>query len=948
MRVLLYNELDTKGLKSKIDKVVTFLEKGDFAGAQVKKLKPGAYYRAKLDDTNRLLFRYGRFADEQVILVLETIRSHRYQKSRFLGDNKIFTEEDFNPLEQPKDGLLELKALPHEGREFRLLDKVICFDQAQSELMHLPLPMIVVGSAGSGKTALVLEKMRLISGDILYLSLSSFLVENCSKVYHSHQYVNEQQNVDFLSLKEMIGTIAIPDTMECDFRQFAQWFKRFGAQLKDIDPWQVFEEFRGVITGSGGDKPFVSRDEYLSLGPKQSLFAVQVRQKIFDIFEEYRRFLSKEGLHDPNLLAFNYLSLAESRYDAVIIDEVQDFTVVQILLAMKLLRKRGEFILCGDSNQVVHPNFFSWSKIKTMFYEDNLSGSRNMLKILGRNYRCAPCITDVANKLLRIKQARFGSIDRESHYLIEPLPSSKGSVVHLPAKDKVLKDLNDKTKLSARHAVIVLDDATKEKARQSFQTPLVFSVREAKGLEYENIILFNPVSDHRQAFKEIVSDISLKDLSGEFVFGRNRDKSDRSGEAYKFFINGLYVALSRAMQQVYWIESDGSHPLLSLLGFKVTIEGPKFDEAKSSLEEWEQEAHRLQMQGRLEQAEEIRRTILRHEPVPWPVMDTRIFNDWLRTAINTTSVNKEAQRKLYSLSLYQRSEETRDLLSSSRFGLATEPWEKGRDFVKSRYYKHFFETGWHSLKGFIRRHGVDFRNEFAETPLMVAAREGNLELVKFLLDAGADPMERNFFGLLPVQMLMMEIFAGRRFEDATVSEIYNLLAPEALTYRTDNRLVKLDRRLIEYLLLLAAPPFIALRSQEFREVLYTTYSTASLAAVLGRLPESIFPEKRRKQAYLSAALSRNEVERKAPYNRGLFVRLRLGQYMVYPALSWPKGDEWQGFYHALAMNELMQMTYIDFKRSFCHVMEQVQNYFEKLHLQQLQGKNEEPTSVGDG
>ncbi|RYZ75134.1 MAG: ATP-dependent helicase, partial [Proteobacteria bacterium] len=332
---------------------------------------------------------------------------------------------------------------------------------------------------------------------MLYLSLSPFLVENCRKVYHAQNYVNESQNIDFLSLKELIGTIAIPDSREIDFRQFSTWFQRYKTQAKDADSYQVFEEFRGVITGLADGRAFLSHDEYLALGPKQSLFPESSRTKIYGIFEEYRKFLDKEGFYDPNLLAFRYLGLAEERYDAVVIDEVQDFTSVQILLAMKLLRKKGNFIFSGDSNQVVHPNFFSWSKIKSMFYDVDLVNGRDILRILSRNYRCASCITDIANKLLRVKQVRFGSIDRESHYLIESLPSSKGAVCFLPLKDKALLDLNNKTKLSSKHAVIVLDDTSKDKARRYFQTPLVFSVREAKGLEYENVILYNIVSDNR-------------------------------------------------------------------------------------------------------------------------------------------------------------------------------------------------------------------------------------------------------------------------------------------------------------------------------------------------------------------------------------------------------------------------------------------------------------------
>ncbi|MBI4793941.1 MAG: hypothetical protein HY789_14665 [Deltaproteobacteria bacterium] len=39
----------------------------------------------------------------------------------------------------------------------------------------------------------------------------------------------------------------------------------------------------------------------------------------------------------------------------------------------------------------------------------------------------------------------------------------------------------------------------------------------------------------------------------------------------------------------------------------------------STLEEWQKEARKLELQGKLEQAEAIRTTILKETPVPWAV-----------------------------------------------------------------------------------------------------------------------------------------------------------------------------------------------------------------------------------------------------------------------------------------------------------------------------------------
>src|SRR5208283_3220610 len=184
-------------------------------------------------------------------------------------------------------------------------------------------------------------------------------------------------------------------------------------------------------------------------------------------------------------------------------------TNVQLFLILKSLRQPSNFILCGDSNQIVHPNFFSWSKIKSMFYH-HLPG-QNASRVLSTNYRNSPQVTHIANRLLKIKNQRFGSIDRESTYLIRPVSARPGEVQLLDDSDRVKKEFNDKTRQSTRFAVLVMRNEDKAEAAKYFNTPLLFSVQEAKGLEYENILLFNFVSDNESIFREITRDIDLQD-----------------------------------------------------------------------------------------------------------------------------------------------------------------------------------------------------------------------------------------------------------------------------------------------------------------------------------------------------------------------------------------------------------------------------------------------------
>ena len=87
MRILEYVGLDTSRVAKTYRKVIEAIAADDFRAAQVKKLANlghGKFYRARLDDANRLLFSLIRHQDEVCALILEVIANHDYDKSRFL------------------------------------------------------------------------------------------------------------------------------------------------------------------------------------------------------------------------------------------------------------------------------------------------------------------------------------------------------------------------------------------------------------------------------------------------------------------------------------------------------------------------------------------------------------------------------------------------------------------------------------------------------------------------------------------------------------------------------------------------------------------------------------------------------------------------------------------------------------------------------------------------
>ncbi|WP_293370016.1 AAA family ATPase [Nevskia sp.] len=907
MHVLEYHDLDTRGLEAACGKLIEHLARGDWRAAQVKKLAPTPYYRARLDERNRLLFRLLKHGSETCIVVLEVIRNHAYEKSRFLRGAVIDEAKlpDLPGPDEPPAALEALSHLPKTRRVVHALDKLLCFDDVQDAVLNLPPPLIVVGSAGSGKTALTLEKMKRLRGEVLYVTRSAYLAEHARKLYFGLGFAQDEQQAEFLSLRELIDTIETPAGREVTFADFQDFLRRHargsGAPAAARDGHMLYEEFRGVLVGSSLEAPQLSRAEYLALGLRQSIYPEEQRADVYSLFERYLGWLGERGLHDDSRVAQAMLTRIAPRHDHVVVDEVQDLTMPQLALILGSLKVPGQFVLCGDSNQIVHPNFFSWARVKTLFHQHEALAEGSRIQVLRGNYRNAAPVTRLANRLIKLKVRRFGSIDRESNFLVEATAAHEGNVHFLGNDDSLRRELDDKTRQSSRFAVIVLRDEHKDAARQQFRTPLVFSVQEAKGLEYENIILFRLVSSARADYAEVAAGITRAELEGEDLnYARGRDKADKSAEAAKFFINALYVAVTRAVRALYVIESDVEHPLLSLLELDHPEARLNLVRQQSSAEDWSREARRLELQGRQEQADQIRRQVLKTEAVPWSVLDSAAFRALRERVLAPDNVSSKLKSQLQEYAAIYCEPQLYGRLA----GIDTE-WlgaelrqalQRAREGLLKKHASAWTSRNFKDVLTLTERHGLDFRNPFNHTPLMLAAMVGNAPLAAALLDAGANPALVDNYGRNAFQLFLDDACNVARPESAAAASarflaLHRGLAPGSISLRIERRLVKLDARTIEFTLfnlMLAATK----QCLQLPERGNPGFDTEVLSELLAAFPDAIVPEGKRQRQYLSGVLARNEQARDYAYNRRIFLRLRQGRYCLNPRIAVKVGEDW--------------------------------------------------------
>jgi len=415
MKILEYVGLDTSRVAPAYARITQAIARGDFRAAQVTKLtnvSHGTFYRARLNDADRLLFSMVRHGDETCALMLEVIANHDYDGSRFLRGAAIDEAKipDCDVAEANREAR-PVRYLHPQRVDIHLLDKPISFDDAQQSVYRLPPPLIVVGSAGSGKTARTLEKLKHAEGEVLYVTQSAYLARCARDLYYANGFEHPGQDATFLSYREFVESICVPAGREASWRDFSGWFARMRPAFRDIDGHQAFEEIRGVLAAAAGG--LLSRETSRQLGVRQSIFPQERRDALYDLFEKYRAWLADAGLFDLDLVAQQWQELAAPRYDSLVVDEMQDITNAQPALLLKTLKKPTHFLLCGDSNQVVHPNFFSWARVKNLFWHDPVVAERQDLRVLSANFRNAKEAIRVANRLLKIKRGRFGSIDRK-------------------------------------------------------------------------------------------------------------------------------------------------------------------------------------------------------------------------------------------------------------------------------------------------------------------------------------------------------------------------------------------------------------------------------------------------------------------------------------------------------------------------------------------------------
>ena len=314
-------------------------------------------------------------------------------------------------------------------------------------------------------------------------------------------------------------------------------FRLSGAldKIKNISPEIIYKEIYGMIFGKyelASPADMMGREEYIT--SRAESFTRRECEIIYSVAIDYAEFLKKNDYTDNNLMSREILGIVSApKYSVGVIDEVQDFTQVNLCLLKTLCRK----LFCvGDALQMINPSYFNFGYLKRLMYGDVTGVSE-----LTHNYRSTERIERIAEKLGEMNVQRFGTHSFVLKGESVPSPLQSGAIF---VRDKNFIPALGEKKLE-NLTVVVASQKKKEKLKKMLGKTEVLTVAEVKGLERGTIVLADVLTDNAEKWRYL-NEMSL-----------NRKTADENS-VFRYYFNLFYVGISRARQ--YLIVSETDYP----------------------------------------------------------------------------------------------------------------------------------------------------------------------------------------------------------------------------------------------------------------------------------------------------------------------------------------------------------------------------------------------------
>ena len=310
-----------------------------------------------------------------------------------------------------------------------------------------------------------------------------------------------------------------------------------------------------------------SLQDYLAIGTRTSqlnfddpLIQKSVRTKFYQSVKRHQDALAADRCLDP--LLYQPSGSLPVLFSGITVDEAQDYSPAQARL---LNRLSGRVAFGIDT----HQNIGAGAYYSLRAWLEHALQAETIT--LNYPYRCPNHVIDAANLALSLKLDIAGGLaDKHDYPLIVRSDAARegcrsGQVSFksgLPVGDE-LETLRQEIAHKASVA-IVTRPALAPELRQKLNHPLVFSPTEIKGLEYEDIIVWDIFSDNRfyAANKHLAASSQTASTSKKPVQHRAKEKTVNLALKNSITaMNELYTTLTRSTQRLRIYQIENPHQL---------------------------------------------------------------------------------------------------------------------------------------------------------------------------------------------------------------------------------------------------------------------------------------------------------------------------------------------------------------------------------------------------
>uniref|UniRef100_A0A0L8HRK2 UvrD-like helicase ATP-binding domain-containing protein n=2 Tax=Octopus bimaculoides TaxID=37653 RepID=A0A0L8HRK2_OCTBM len=301
-----------------------------------------------------------------------------------------------------------------------------------------------------------------------------------------------------------------------------EFWNRVKYPVPGCHPTLIWTEITSIIKGSYksllSEKGFLSKNEYLEIGKKQAPNFTSDREKVYQAFVKYNKLLRERHLFDEMDVVFNLFSRLRNSQSTlcpiheIYVDEVQDFTQAELFLMILLVENPNNMFLTGDTAQsIMRGVAFRFCDLKSLFYylKEICSNLKQLHSIkvpqkmhyLTCNYRSHSGVVSLASSVLdllnRYFPESFDKTEKDIGTYEGPKPKifefcNNEDLAMLLGGDKQTTDLIE---FGAQQAILVANNQAKQELPSFLSSGIVLTIAESKGLEFNDILLYNFFKD---------------------------------------------------------------------------------------------------------------------------------------------------------------------------------------------------------------------------------------------------------------------------------------------------------------------------------------------------------------------------------------------------------------------------------------------------------------------